>query len=53
MQEQILNEYTAVLLEELIPAIGCTEPIAVTYCVAIAANALDYKLRIQSICIWR
>ena len=34
--EKIYQEYIKILQEELIPAMGCTEPIAVAYCAALA-----------------
>ncbi len=40
MDQYIYQEYLAILKEELIPAMGCTEPIAVAYCAALARNAL-------------
>ena len=35
------NEYINILKEELVPAMGCTEPIAVAYCAALARKTLD------------
>ena len=32
MDKKIYDNYVAILKEELIPAMGCTEPIAVAYC---------------------
>ena len=40
MDERIYREYVAILKEELQPAMGCTEPIAVAYCAALARKAL-------------
>ena len=40
MNEQIYQEFCAILQEELRPAMGCTEPIAVAYCAALARQAL-------------
>ena len=31
MTEELYEMYTAILAEELIPAMGCTEPIALAY----------------------
>ena len=38
-----MNNYTAILKEELIPAMGCTEPIAVAYAAAKAGQVLGVK----------
>ena len=40
MDERIYREYVAILKEELQPAMGCTEPIAVAYCAALAHRTL-------------
>ena len=40
METSIYNAYISILKEELIPAMGCTEPIAVAYAAAIAADSL-------------
>ena len=40
MDERIYREYVAILKEELQPAMGCTEPIAVAYCAALARRTL-------------
>ena len=40
MDEKLYRAYTAILEEELIPAMGCTEPIAVAYCAAWAKQVL-------------
>ena len=37
------NAYIQILKEELIPAMGCTEPIAVAYAAAVAVQALGEK----------
>lgn len=34
LNEQIIKNYIAILEEELVPATGCTEPIAIAYCAA-------------------
>lgn len=34
LDQKIMDAYTAILREELVPATGCTEPIAIAYCAA-------------------
>lgn len=40
MDEKLYREYLEILREELVPAMGCTEPIAVAYAAALAGKAL-------------
>ena len=40
MDRSIYEEYVRILEEELVPAMGCTEPIAVAYAAALARSAL-------------
>ncbi len=40
MEDKIYREYVKILQEELIPATGCTEPIAVAYAAAVARDTL-------------
>ncbi len=40
MDRRIYEEYVRILEEELVPAMGCTEPIAVAYAAALARAAL-------------
>ena len=40
MEDKIYSEYCAILAEELQPAMGCTEPIALAYCAALARKTL-------------
>ena len=40
MDKEVYQNYCAILAEELQPAMGCTEPIAVAYCAAIARETL-------------
>ena len=41
LSREIVDTYTAILKEELIPAIGCTEPIAVAYAGALARERAE------------
>lgn len=41
MDQKLYETYTNILKEELLPAMGCTEPIAVAYAAAIARETLD------------
>ena len=45
-----MADYTAILKEELLPAMGCTEPIAVAYCAALARDALGS--RPEAVSVW-
>lgn len=40
LDQTIINTYTNILREELVPAMGCTEPIAIAYAAAILRHAL-------------
>ena len=41
MNRKIYNEYVTILESELVPALGCTEPIALAYAAAKAKEVLD------------
>lgn len=43
MDQKIYQEYVKILKEELVPAMGCTEPIAIAYGAAVAADALGME----------
>ena len=40
MTEELIRNYTEILKDELVPAMGCTEPIAIAYAAAKAAQVL-------------
>ena len=40
MQGTVYNQYVQILKEELVPAMGCTEPIALAYAAATAKDTL-------------
>ncbi len=40
-KEKLYEAYINILKEELIPAMGCTEPIAIAYCGAVASKYLE------------
>lgn len=41
MDKKVYDRYVALLKKELIPALGCTEPIAIAYAAALAARYLE------------
>ncbi len=43
IDQTIINTYTSILREELVPAMGCTEPIAIAYAAAILRHALGHR----------
>ena len=40
LKENVMRDYIAILSEELVPATGCTEPIAIAYCAATVKKLL-------------
>ena len=51
MEKSIYDAYVGILKEELIPAMGCTEPIAVAYAGAMARKALGALPERVSLCV--
>ncbi|NLO15007.1 MAG: serine dehydratase subunit alpha family protein [Clostridiales bacterium] len=45
LSKTLRDQYTQILEDELKVATGCTEPIAIAYCAAVAANALNAPIR--------
>ena len=43
MDKELYSTYVAILKEELIPAMGCTEPIAIAYGAALARRTLGQE----------
>lgn len=39
-QDAIYQEYVEILTRELVPSLGCTEPIAIAYCSAVARSGI-------------
>ena len=39
LKESTIRDYISILKEELLPATGCTEPIAIAYAAAFMTNA--------------
>ncbi len=51
MEASVKNDCIAILREELAPAMGCTEPIAIAYCAAVARKVLGrpaQKMKIEA-----
>lgn len=51
MNKELYQAYVNILREELIPAMGCTEPIAIAYAAAIARAALGTLPERTEICV--
>ena len=44
LTQEEMNNYTVILHEELIPAMGCTEPIAIAYAAAKAKRSEERRV---------
>lgn len=51
MDKQLYNAYVNILKEELVPAMGCTEPIAIAFAAAVARKALGCLPEKAEICV--
>ena len=51
MEKNIYDAYVDILKEELLPAMGCTEPIAVAYAGALAKRALGALPERVDLCV--
>ena len=51
MEQNVYNAYVHLLKGELVPAMGCTEPIAVAYAAAMAAKELPGRAEKVHICV--
>lgn len=51
MKNSIYNEYLKILHAELVPAMGCTEPIAIALTAARAKTYLDEPVKAVAICV--
>lgn len=50
MEKHVYEEYLAILKEELVPALGCTEPIAIAYAAAKAREILGSQPEEITVC---
>ena len=51
MDEKLYQDYVNILREELVPAMGCTEPIAIAYAAALAGKTLGTVPEKLDVCV--
>ena len=51
MDQQLYNAYVDILKEELVPAMGCTEPIAIAFAAAVARKVLGCLPEKVEVCV--
>lgn len=50
LEQRVMRNYLAILREELVPATGCTEPIAIAYCAATLRQLLgELPQRVEAV----
>ena len=51
MEKKVYESYLEILREELVPALGCTEPISIPYATATAASVLEKVIKTDDISV--
>ena len=51
MNQELYQKYVEILKSELVPALGCTEPIALAYAAAVARKELgQFPEKVEVLC---